>query len=257
MEGLKIFSLEGKTAIVTGAGRGLGKTCALALAGAGATVVCVSRTLDALTRTADEIRAMGGKALPLEVDVLSEDSINSATRKVLELFGRIDILVNNAGVVKAAPVERLDTADWDWIMDTNLKGAFLFCKSVVPHMKKQNYGKIVNMSSLGGIRAAKNLSCYTASKAGLMRFSETLALEVIAHNITVNCICPGYVASDMNKEFFKSEAGKRELARYPMKRPADADEIAGALIFLASDASSYVTASTIIVDGAQRWKGVL
>lgn len=254
---LSIFSLEGKTAIVTGASRGLGKACALALADAGADVVCTSRNLEALKKTAEAVEAKGSKSLPLVVNILSEESIKNMVKQTVDHFGKIDILVNNAGVSKVAHVENLDSADWDWVIDTNLKGTFLFCKAVLPEMKKQKYGKIINMSSLAGIRGSKNLSCYNASKGGLMRFSESLALEVVGYNITVNCICPGYILTDMNRSFFKTEKGKAEIDKYPMKRLGDVNEIAGAVIFLASDASSYVTASTIIIDGAQRWKGSL
>ena len=254
---LSIFSLEGKTAIVTGASKGLGRACALALADAGADVVCASRNIEALKITSEAIEAKGSKSLPLPVDILSEKSIGRAVQETLDHFGKIDILVNNAGVAKVAPVQHLDSADWDWVLDTNLKGAFLFCKAILPAMKGQRYGKIVNVASLGGIRGAKNLSSYNASKAGLIRFSEALALEVVRYNITVNCICPGYFLTDMSKQYFGTKKGKAETEKYPMKRPGDLSEIAGALIFLVSDASSYVTASSVIVDGAQRWKGAL
>ena len=254
---LSIFSLEGKTALVTGASKGLGKTCALALADAGADVVCASRNLAALKITSEAIEAKGNKSLPLSVDILSEKSIGRAVQETLEHFGKIDILVNNAGVANVAPVQHLDSADWDRVLDTNLKGAFLFCKAILPAMKKQGYGKIINVASIAGIKGMKNLSSYNASKAGLMRFSEALALEVVRYQITVNCICPGYILTDMNKQYFETEEGKAEIEKFPMKRLGNLDEIAGALIFLASDASSYVTASSIIIDGAQRWTGAL
>jgi NAD(P)-dependent dehydrogenase (short-subunit alcohol dehydrogenase family) len=254
---LSIFSLEGKTAIVTGTSKGLGKTCALALADAGADVVCASRNLEALKITSEAIEAKGSKSLPLPVDILSEKSIERAVQETLDHFGKIDILVNNAGVAKVAPVQHLDSADWDWVLDTNLKGAFLFCKAILPAMKEKGYGKIINVSSMAGIKGMKNLSCYNASKAGLIRFSEALALEVVRYKITVNCICPGYFLTDMNRQFFETEKGKAEIEKYPMKRLGNVGEIAGAVIFLASDASSYVTASSIIIDGAQRWTGAL
>jgi NAD(P)-dependent dehydrogenase (short-subunit alcohol dehydrogenase family) len=254
---LSMFSLEGKSAIVTGASRGLGKTCALALADAGADVVCTSRDLEALRKTAKAVEAKGSKALTLVADILSEESIGNMVKQALDHFGKIDILVNNAGVAKVAPVQYLDSADWDLVLDTNLKGAFLVCKAILPEMKKRSYGRIINMSSLGGLRGTKNLSSYNASKAGLIKFSEALALEVAGYNITVNCICPGYILTDMNRQFFESEQGKMEIDKYPMKRLGDLSDIGGALIFLASDAASYVTATTVIIDGAQRWKGAL
>ena len=253
---LSLFSLEGRTAIVAGASRGLGKACALALADAGADVVCTSRDLEALRKTAEAIEAKGSNALTLVADILSEESIENMVKQAIDHFGKIDILVNNAGLAKITPVQYLDSADWDVVLDTNLKGAFLTCKAILPEMKKRSYGRIINMSSLGGLRGTKNLSAYDASKAGLIKFSEVLALEVVGYNITVNCICPGYILTDMNREFFKSKDGKAELDKYPMKRPGDVSDIGGALIFLASDAASYVTATTVIVDGAQRWKGL-
>jgi NAD(P)-dependent dehydrogenase (short-subunit alcohol dehydrogenase family) len=254
---LSMFSLEGRTAIVTGSSRGLGKACALALADAGADVVCTSRDLEALRRTAEAIEAKGSKALSLVADLLSEESIENMLKQALGHFGKIDILVNNAGLAKVAPVQYLDSADWDLVLNTNLKGAFLMCKAILPKMKKHRYGRIINVSSLGGLRGTKNLSSYDASKAGLIKFSEALALEVVGYNITVNCICPGYILTDMNREFFESEKGKMEIDKYPMKRPGYLNDIGGALIFLASDAASYVTATTVIIDGAQRWKGML
>ena len=254
---LSLFSLEGRAAIVTGASKGLGKACALALADAGADVVCTSRDLEALKKTAKAIEAKGSKALTLVADILSEESIGNMLKQALGHFGKIDILINNAGLAKVAPVQHLDSADWDLVLNTNLKGAFLLCKAIVPEMKKRRYGRIINVSSLGGLRGTKNLSSYDASKAGLIKFSEALALEVVGYNITVNCICPGYILTDMNREFFESEKGKMEINKYPMKRPGYLSDIGGALIFLASDAASYVTATTVIVDGAQRWKGVL
>jgi NAD(P)-dependent dehydrogenase (short-subunit alcohol dehydrogenase family) len=252
---LSLFSIEGRTALVTGASRGLGKACALALAGAGANVVCTGRDLQGLNQTAASVQEKGRKSLVVTADVLDEDSIRRVIKETVDRFGSIHILVNNAGVSEVRRVEHLDPLEWDRVLNTNLKAAFLFCKHVLPHMKKQKYGRIINMSSLGGIRGSKNLSCYNASKAGLIRFSESLALEVIGDNITVNCLCPGFFITDMNRRFFETDKGKAEINKFPMKRAGDLKEIAGALIFLASDASSYVTATALIVDGAQRWKG--
>jgi len=254
---LSIFSLSGRKAIVTGASKGIGRACALGLADAGADLVLASRNLDALKQVAKEIEAKGSMALPVAVDILKQNEIEDMVEKAVKEFGKIDILVNNAGTGKVARVENLSPADWDTVLNTNLKGPFLCCKAVLPVMKKQNYGRIINMASLAGIRGTKNLSCYNASKGGLMRFSESLALELVQYNITVNCICPGFIITDLNAPYFETEKGKMELQKYPMKRAGKLEEIVGALIYLSSESSSYVTASSIIIDGAQRWKGAL
>lgn len=254
---LSIFSLEGKTAIVTGASRGIGKACALGLADAGADLVLASRSIDELEKTAAEIEAKGSRALPLEVDLLKRDDIENMVSRTVEYFGKVDILLNNSGVGKISLLENLKEDDWDWVIDTNLKGTFLCCQAVIPQMKKRNYGRIINMSSLGGIRGAKNMSVYNASKGGIMRLSEALALELAPYGITVNCICPGMILTAMNAPYFDTDRGKLEIAKYPMKRPGRVDEVSGAVIYLASDAASYVTASYLIIDGAQRWKGAV
>ena len=254
---LSMFSLEGKTAIVTGASRGIGRACAIALATAGADVVLASRRLEDLKKTAIEVNAKGTRALPITVDILKQEDIKRMVQETLDSFGRLDILVNNSGVGKISLLENLRVEDWDWVVDTNLKGTFLCCQAVIPHMKSRKHGRIINMASLGGIRGAKNMSVYNATKAGIIRMSEALALELVGYNITVNCICPGMILTDMNRPFYEKESGKAEMAKYPMKRPGNVEEIAGALIYLASDASSYVTASSLIIDGAQRWKGSL
>ena len=249
------FGLEGKTAIVTGASKGIGKACALGLAEAGADVVLASRNIDEIEKTAAEIRAKGQKAIPIKVDVLKEEEIEEMVKKTVDCFGKVDILLNNSGVGKISLVENLKVADWDWVIDTNLKGTFLCCKAVIPEMRKKKYGRIINMASLGGIRGSKNMGVYTASKGGIMRLSETLAIELVNDNITVNCVCPGMILTDMNEPYFLSERGKEELKKYPMKKPGNVEDVAGAVIYFASDAASYVTASYLVVDGGQRWKG--
>jgi NAD(P)-dependent dehydrogenase (short-subunit alcohol dehydrogenase family) len=249
--------LEGKTAIVTGASKGIGKVCALALADGGADVVLASRNLEGLKRTAAEVEEKGSKALPMVVDILKESDIEHMVTQTVDHFGKVDILVNNAGTGKISLMENLKTEDWDRVIDTNLKGTFLCCRAVIPEMKKRRYGKIINMCSLGGIRGSRNMSVYNASKGGIMRLSESLALEVVDHGILVNCICPGMFLTDMNRPFFEKGKGRQEMLGYPMRRPGRIDEITGAVIYLASDASSYVTASALIIDGAQRWKGAV
>ena len=254
---LSMFSLEGKTAIVTGASRGLGRTCAIALAKAGADVVLASRSMEDLKKTAAEVNGAGAMALPIRVDILKQEDVKRMVQETLDSFGKLDILVNNSGVGKISLLENLKVEDWDWVIDTNLKGTFLCCQAVIPHMKSRKYGRIINMASLGGIRGSKNMSVYNASKAGIIKMSEALALELVGYNITVNSICPGMILTDMNRPFYEKDSGKAEMAKYPMRRPGRVEEIEGAVIYLASDASSYVTATSLIIDGAQRWKGVL
>ena len=243
------FDLTGKCAVVTGGTKGLGRAVAGALAQAGASVAIVSRTPADLQRVADELRAHGRRVLPVPADVTDEGSIQAMVQQVLDQFGQIDILVNNAGIGDTAAVAEMEVAYWDQVMNVNLRGPMLCCKHVGPHMIRRRYGKVINVGSVLAFRVARYMSAYGASKAALVQFTRTLALEWIRHNIQVNALCPGYFLTDMNAEFFGSERGKQFIAALPIGRLGAAHELQGAAVFLASDATSYITGSALYVDG--------
>ncbi|MFN8625164.1 MAG: SDR family oxidoreductase [Candidatus Binatia bacterium] len=243
------FDLTGRVAVVTGGGRGLGRTFAAALARAGADVAIASRTQAELDTVADELREYGHEVLAVRSDVTDEDSTQSMVRQVLVRFGQIDILVNNAGIEGTAAVVDMDTQRWDRVLDVNLRGPMLCCKHVGPHMIQRRQGKVINVASALATVVARYMSAYAASKAALVQFTRTLALEWIRHDIQVNALCPGYFLTPLNEEFFASDAGRRLKERLPIGRLGEAHELEGAVVFLASAASSYITGTTLYVDG--------
>lgn len=243
------FDLDGRVALVTGASRGLGRTMALALARAGADVILSARTRPALDEVAHEVQALGRKACVIAADVTKEDDVRLLVRQGVAAFGRIDILVNNAGIGESRPVVELDTEEWDRTMAVNVRGPMLCCKHVGPVMVEQRRGKVINVASVLATRVARYMSLYSASKAALVQFTRTLALEWVRYNIQVNALCPGYFLTDMNREFFASERGQQFIRELPMRRLGEAHELEGAVVFLASDASSYVTGTCLYVDG--------
>ncbi|GBD26891.1 Gluconate 5-dehydrogenase [bacterium HR30] len=243
------FDLDGRVALVTGASRGLGRTMALALARAGADVILSARTRPALDEVAHEVQALGRKACVIAADVTKEDDVRLLVRQGVAAFGRIDILVNNAGIGESRPVVELDTEEWDRTMAVNVRGPMLCCKHVGPVMVEQRRGKVINVASVLATRVARYMSLYSASKAALVQFTRTLALEWVRYNIQVNALCPGYFLTDMNRDFFASERGQQFIRELPMRRLGEAHELEGAVVFLASDASSYVTGTCLYVDG--------
>ncbi|HVO24547.1 MAG TPA: glucose 1-dehydrogenase [Candidatus Margulisiibacteriota bacterium] len=243
------FDLTGRCAVVTGGSKGLGRTIAGALAQAGADVAIVSRTPADLQRAADELRAHGPRVLPVPADVTDEASIRAMVQQVIDQFGQIDILVNNAGVGATRAVVEMEAADWDEVLQVNLRGPVLCCKHVGPHMIGRRTGKIINVASVLATRVARYMSAYCASKAAMVQFTRTLALEWIRHNIQVNALCPGYFLTDMNAEFFGSARGKQFVEALPIGRLGKPHELEGAAVFLASDATSYVTGAALYVDG--------
>lgn len=246
------MGFSGKVAIVTGAGtpRGIGRAIALCLAAKGADIVVADMNLDGAKTIAQEVQAMGRRALPVQVNVTDEASVQAMVNAVNKEFGRIDILVNNAGITQ--PVKVLDTtaADWDRIMAVNLKGTFLCSKAVLPTMMSQKYGRIVNMSSVSGKRGGGVYggAHYSAAKAGILGFSKALAREVVEDGITVNSVCPGLVDTDIRAEL-SEEMERASRASIPMKRPATAMEIAETVAFLASEEAAYITGEDIDVNG--------
>jgi len=247
-----LFDLTGKVAIVTGGSKGLGKAMALGMADAGADIVLVSRTLKDLEIVAEEIRAKGRQALPIPADVSKNADIERMVKEVIEKFKKIDILVNNTGVSGDKPVLKMEEEYWDYVMAVNLKGPFLCSKAVGAEMAKRKKGKIINISSITYSLAIPNMTSYCASKAGLVQFTKTLALEWVKHNIQVNAICPGYFRTPMNQEFFASDAGKRIIEQtLPLKRLGEPEELVGSVIFFASEASNFITGAVLVVDGGQ------
>ena len=249
---LKLFDLTGKVAIITGASKGLGKAMALGMAGAGADIVLVSRTLQDLERVAEEIKARGRKAIPAPADVSESSDIEHVVKETVEKFEKIDILVNNTGISGDKPVLKMDEEYWDYVMAVNLKGPFLFSKAVGAEMVKRKRGKIINISSVTYSMAIPNMTSYCTSKAGVVQFTRTLALEWAKYNIQVNAICPGYFRTPMNEEFFASEAGKKIIEQtLPLKRLGEPEELVGSVVFLASEASNFITGAVLVVDGGQ------
>lgn len=245
-----MFSLNGKTVIVTGATKGLGHAMAKALAKAGAGIVVVSRSPEDCARVAAEVEDAGGKALACSCDITDSASIENLVAKTLDHFGRIDVLVNNAGTSVTKPAEDLTPDDWDKVFNTNLRGVFLLSQAVGKQMIRQKGGKIINIASVLGLVGNKGTLPYTSGKGGLIQLTRGLAMEWARHNILVNAIAPGYVVTDMNRETLEDgHVMGALLSKIPLKRFGSADEIAGAVVFMASDAASYMTGSVLTMDG--------
>jgi NAD(P)-dependent dehydrogenase (short-subunit alcohol dehydrogenase family) len=243
------FDLTGKVALVTGGSKGLGRAMAQALARAGADVAIASRTQRDLDEAAAEIQAAGRRVLAATADVSEEASIQRLVRRVLDRFGQIDVLVNNAGVEGQGAVTEMDADYWDRVMRVNLRGPMLCCKHVGPHMIERRSGKVINVASVLATRVARYMAPYSASKGGLVQLTRTLALEWVRHNVQVNAIAPGYFLTPMNQDFFQTEAGEKLVSSFPTRRLGEPREIEGAVVFLASEATSYVTGSVLYVDG--------
>ena len=244
------FDLSGRTALVTGASSGLGRHFARTLAAHGASVALAARRTDRLEAAAREIRDTGGVAYPVRMDVTDPKSVERGLDSVGDALGVPDVLVNNSGI--ARPASTLDVTEDDWaaVVGTNLDGAWRVARGTAQRMVDVGRpGTIVNVLSIVAFRAASGLGPYAASKAGLLQLTRTMALELARHRVRVNAIAPGYVLTEMNREYFASEAGMAMTKRVPQRRIGDPSELDGALLLLASDASSYMTGSTIVVDG--------
>lgn len=247
-----LFDLSGKMAIVTGASSGLGVQFAKALGKQGADVALMARRLDKLTVVKTEIETLGRKCIAIQCDVTIEEEVKKAVDEVVQKFGRIDILANNAGVSAIAPAELMSEADWDKVLDTNLKGVFMVAKHVGLQMIKQQYGKIINISSMYGLVANNTfpVSNYHASKFGVVGLTKSLSAEWAKYNITVNAIGPGFFESEMTQAAINTDDFKKYVEGFcPMKRIGKPGELDGMMIYLASDASSYTTGQIIAVDG--------
>lgn len=245
-----LFSLTGRKALVTGASSGLGRNFAAVLAAAGATVVLTGRRLELLEQAASDIRSKAGKACVVAMDVTDENAITLAFDEAEAQVGCIDILVNNSGIAHGEAALDIESTDWDRVVDTNLRGAWLAARETGKRLVKAGKpGSVINIASILGLRALKGVAPYAISKAGLVQMTRVLSLEWAQHHIRVNAIAPGFIMTDMNQEFFKTEAGSRMQKRIPMQRVAEPRELDGVLLLLASDASSYMTGSVITVDG--------
>lgn len=243
-----LFDLSGKTALVTGGARGLGKAMAVALAGAGADVA-VSDVVEAREAIAD-IRAAGRRAIGLRGDVSRPDEVRGMVAEAMAFLGRIDILVNNAGIYRTYAAEETRTEDWDEVMDVNLRGQFLCARETGRHMIRQKSGKVINVASVAGISAFSGAAAYCASKAGLILLTKTLAAEWGGHNIQVNAICPGLFETAMTAEFLTDSAFMDYIRRrVPLARAGLPHELAGTAVYLASKASDYMTGHALVIDG--------
>jgi NAD(P)-dependent dehydrogenase (short-subunit alcohol dehydrogenase family) len=246
---LKI-DLAGAAALVTGASSGLGAHFARLLAANGAKVALAARRVDRLTALAEEIAASGGRALPVECDVTSADSVEAAVLAAETELGPIGILINNSGIAIARKILDTSEEEWDQVLDTNLKGAFLMARAVAKHLAALGRpGAIVNIASIVGLRSMGQLSSYAASKAALIHLTRNLALELAPLGIRVNALAPGYVETDINRDFLASPAGKAITKRIPSGRFGQPEDLDGALLLLASDAGRYINGAVIPVDG--------
>lgn len=244
------FSLEKRTALVTGASSGLGRHFAITLARAGSRVAVCARRVDKMQELVAQLRNDGHQTMAVAMDVSSQASVREAFAQIEQDFGTIDLIVNNAGVAATQSVLEHDEATWDQVLDTNLKGAWLVAQEGAKRLVQSGRGgSIVNIASILGERVAGGASSYAASKAGLIQLTKAMALELARHGIRVNALAPGYVSTDLNRDFLASDAGQRLMARIPQRRFASPDELDGPLLLLASDAGSYITGSVLAVDG--------
>ncbi len=241
-------SLEGRTALVTGASQGIGRACAIELAKAGAKVALAARNEQKLAEVAAEIAAAGGNAQAFAIDIGSEDSIKTGAKAALAHFGSIEILVNNAGITKDGLMLRMKRADWDAVLSTNLTGTFLLTQAVVSSMLKARWGRIINISSVVGETGQAGQANYAASKAGLIGLTKSLARELASRGITANAVAPGYIETAMTAVLDEKQR-EHMLTQIPLARPGSEQDVAHAVRFLASDEAAYITGHVLDVNG--------
>ncbi len=240
--------LSDKVAVVTGASRGIGRSIALFLASQGAKLVVSARNATALDELTEEIKLQGGEALAVVSDIAIEEDANNLVAQAVATYGRVDILVNNAGITRDGLLLRMKEADWDAVLDTNLKGAFLCTRAVAKVMSKQRSGRIINISSVVGEMGNAGQANYCASKAGLLGLTKSVARELARRNVTVNAITPGFIVTDMTDDM-SDKARDAMTEQIPLGRLGAAEDIANAVLFLASDQSAYITGQVLGVNG--------
>lgn len=244
------FRLDGKLALVTGAGSGLGRQFAMTLAEAGASVALAARRREKLEETAEQVRSAGGSAVCLDLDVTDTDSIHTCFAELNDVAGAPDIVVNNAGIARQAYLVDMQEKDWDDVIDTNLKGVFLVAQSAARAMiANDKPGSIINIASVLGLRVSKALASYIAAKSGVIHLTRSMALELSRYRIRVNALAPGYFITEINQDQFDQGAGELVAQRVPMGRVGELPEIGGPMLLLASEAGSYMTGSVVTVDG--------
>jgi NAD(P)-dependent dehydrogenase (short-subunit alcohol dehydrogenase family) len=245
------FRLDGKTALVTGGARGLGKTMAIALAEAGADIALAGRSRESCDAAAKEIAAATGRTVrAFAADVTLAAEVERLHADVTTACGDVDILINNAGTNIRGTLDQLTEADWDSVIDTNLKGPFLCTKAFAPGMIRKGWGRVINLASIMSVVALPGRTPYASSKAGVLGLTRVWALEWAGKGVTCNAICPGPFATDMNRQLLNDpQAYQQFVANIPMGRWGELDELTGAIVFLASDASSFVTGTSLFIDG--------
>ena len=250
---MSLFDLTGKNAFVTGASRGIGRSIAVALAGAGADVALVARSEHGLAETAADIAAVSRKAFVIPADVTSQEAVDAAVARAIEQLGHVDVVVNNAGGSNfMAAFLDLRLAGWDKLMRLNLDSAVYVCHAIGGHLVERGEGSVINVASVAGLTGSPLLSPYGAAKAGLISLTKSLAVEWGASGVRVNALCPGWTATDLNRQLWDDPvSGPATVATVPMHRWGRAEEMAGPAVFLASAASSYMTGQVVVVDGGQ------
>lgn len=240
--------LQNQIAVVTGAGRGIGRAIALKFASEGADVVCISRTAENSQKVADEIKALGRKSWAYAVDVADPKAVSETAEKIITEVGRVDILVNNAGVTRDGLLMRMSDEDWDLVLNTNLRGAFAFTKALYRVFAKQRSGRIINVASVIGKMGNAGQANYAASKAGLIGFTKSIARELAGRGVTANAIAPGFIETDMTS-VLNDDLKKQILSKIPLNTFGQAEDIANAAVYLAGQSGRYVTGQVLTVDG--------